>query len=38
MAPNLWNAIPNNIDQHPERLWDWTDLQFMRTEASPPKL
>ena len=37
-SPNLWNAIPNNIDQHPERLWDWTDPQFMRTKASSPKL
>lgn len=24
-----WNAKPN-IDQHPERLWDWSDPQFLR--------
>jgi hypothetical protein len=35
-APNAWNVIPNNVDQHPERFWDWTDLQFMRTMASHP--
>jgi hypothetical protein len=37
VPPNLWNVIPNNVDQHPERLWDWTDLQFMRTRASYPR-
>jgi hypothetical protein len=25
----MWNATPD-IDQHPERIWDWHDLQFMR--------
>jgi hypothetical protein len=25
-----WNALPVNIDEAPERLWDWTDLQFLR--------
>jgi len=25
-----WNAKPNNIDRHPERLWDWNDIQFLR--------
>jgi uncharacterized OsmC-like protein len=25
-----WNGIPANIDQHPERLWDWKDPQFLR--------
>jgi len=28
-ATFMWNAEPN-IDDHPERVWDWTDLQFMR--------
>ena len=37
VSPNLWNVIPNNVDQHPERLWDWTDLQFMRTRTSSPR-
>lgn len=26
----LWNGVPNNIDLHPERLWDWSDPQFLR--------
>ena len=25
-----WNVHPVNLDQHPERLWDWTDPQFLR--------
>lgn len=25
-----WNLTPNNIDTHPERLWDWHDLSFLR--------
>lgn len=25
-----WNYKPNNVDRHPDRLWDWTDLQFWR--------
>jgi hypothetical protein len=25
-----WNVLPANIDQHPERAWDWTDPQFLR--------
>ncbi len=25
-----WNTGPQNVDKHPERLWDWHDLQFMR--------
>ena len=28
-ATFMWNAVPN-IDEHPERVWDWNDLQFMR--------
>lgn len=23
-----WNQVPNNIDEHPERLWDWRHPQF----------
>jgi hypothetical protein len=30
-SPNLWNVLPNNIDQNPSRLWDWADPQFLRT-------
>lgn len=25
----LWNVIPNNIDEHLERLWDWSHPQFL---------
>jgi hypothetical protein len=25
----LWNSRPEEIDQHPERLWDWTQPQFL---------
>ena len=27
---NTWNALPVNVDQHPERVWDWRDPQFLR--------
>ena len=25
-----WNVDPQNIDEHPERNWDWLDPQFLR--------
>jgi len=25
-----WNALPENIDYHPERVWDWNDMPFLR--------
>lgn len=25
-----WDYIPNNINVHPERLWDWHDMQIVR--------
>jgi hypothetical protein len=25
-----WNDHPNNVDLHPERLWDWSDPQIVR--------
>lgn len=25
-----WNSTPVNVDEHPERIWDWKDLQFLR--------
>jgi hypothetical protein len=27
---NAWNSIPVNVDLHPQRLWDWSDPQFLR--------
>lgn len=31
-----WNAQPLNIDQHPERLWDWRQPQFLAGLLSRP--
>ncbi len=28
-----WNSYPQNVDQHPERNWDWKDLSFLRTQV-----
>jgi hypothetical protein len=25
----LWNVIPINVDEKPERVWDWSDPQFL---------
>jgi hypothetical protein len=25
-----WNITPNDIDQHPDRNWDWSDPPFLR--------
>ncbi len=25
-----WNERPSNINDHPERIWDWDDIQFLR--------
>ncbi|WP_342376191.1 hypothetical protein NVS55_33680 [Myxococcus stipitatus] len=24
-----WNSFPLDVDEHPERLWDWKDAQFL---------
>lgn len=24
-----WNSLPLNVDEHPERVWDWRDAQFL---------
>jgi hypothetical protein len=29
-APYRWNAVPDDIDKNPARLWDWHDPQFAR--------
>jgi hypothetical protein len=31
----VWNVIPAPVDQHPERLWDWSDAPF-RFLGLPP--
>jgi hypothetical protein len=28
-----WNLYPQNVDQHPERVWDWRHPQFLATQA-----
>src|SRR6185369_5431606 len=30
MAPHVWSFEPFNIDRHPERLWEWHDMQILR--------
>jgi hypothetical protein len=25
----LWNPLPINVDEKPERVWDWSDPQFL---------
>jgi len=32
-APLFWNASPTNVDEHPERVWDWHDMQILRGVA-----
>lgn len=31
-----WNTEPTNIDDQPERNWEWRDAQFMRGLTSAP--
>jgi hypothetical protein len=30
-ATALWNMKPVNVDEHPERVWDWRHPQFLAT-------
>lgn len=32
-----WNVRPTNIDNHPERVWDWSYPQFMAVEPDEPE-
>ena len=32
-APIAWNYEPSNVQHHPERIWDWNDLQVLRGVA-----
>lgn len=27
---HYWNTVPVNVDDYPERVWDWRDMQFLR--------
>jgi hypothetical protein len=29
-AVHGWNVTPSNVDDHPERVWDWHDPPFLR--------
>jgi hypothetical protein len=29
-----WNVYPQNVDQYPERVWDWRQPQFLATPAA----
>jgi hypothetical protein len=31
-----WNARPADVDEHPERLWDWSYPQFLAGLVQPP--
>src|SRR5262249_15927312 len=31
-----WNTQPQNVDEHPERFWDWRQPQFMAGLIAPP--
>jgi hypothetical protein len=31
-----WNVDPANVDQHPERNWDWRDPPFLRVHFKEP--
>jgi hypothetical protein len=29
-GPARWNTVPNDVDYHTERVWDWADPPFLR--------
>ena len=33
-----WDALPQSVDQHHERLWDWRDNQILRSAKAGPVL
>ena len=33
-----WDALPQSVDQHQERLWDWRDNQISRSVKAGPVL
>jgi len=30
-----WNQVPNSVDEHIERIWDWSDPPFLRGFRQP---
>jgi hypothetical protein len=35
-ATSIWNMLPENVDAHPERIWDWRQPQFLAGLILPP--
>lgn len=35
-ATSIWNMLPENVDAHPERIWDWRQPQFLAGLVLPP--
>ncbi|MEO8396370.1 MAG: hypothetical protein ABI700_25480, partial [Chloroflexota bacterium] len=35
VATQTWNSVPVSVDEAPERVWDWTDVQFLRGIGEP---
>ena len=31
-----WNLVPEDVDRHHERLWDWSDMQIQRAWRAGP--
>lgn len=37
--PNgLWDVTPENINEHPERAWNWSDMQILRSFNAGPTI
>jgi hypothetical protein len=36
-ATMFWNRVPLSVDEHPERLWQWNDLQFLSVGDVPSR-
>ncbi len=34
-APAAWSSSPLDVDRHPERVWDWHDMQILRGASWP---
>jgi len=35
-ATSVWSALPANVDEQPERIWDWRQPQFLAGLLPPP--
>ncbi len=35
VATQTWNSVPVSVDEAPGRVWDWTDVQFLRGIGEP---